>query len=100
MPYEGLGGLIQGVARRFPKLEEGILRLTKQGDLIELRRCALLNDPKLPDELIRRFALDLAEHAPKREGRACKAVLLLDTYEALWQGREPGDSAQARLVDD
>lgn len=36
----------------------------------------------------------------KPKGKACRGVLFLETYEALWMGREAGASAQARLVDE
>ena len=41
---------------------------------------------KLHDGLFVRLLSDLEEHLPTREGKACRAVLFLDTYEAVAAG--------------
>ncbi len=57
------------------------------------------DDQSMQDELLRRFAQDLSEAGPARPGYACRGVLFLDTYEALWTGRESSRAAQSRLLD-
>ena len=64
--------------------------------MIHLREMAAQDDPTLPDELIRRFVVDLKEGLQCR----CRGVLFLDTYGTLWTGREGGKSAQARGLDE
>jgi tetratricopeptide (TPR) repeat protein len=98
-PREGLGGLIDASIRRFPKLEAYVRKVFNTEDVIHLRALALRDDQKLYEELIRRFAEDLKENLPARAGKACRGVLFLDTYEALWSGREI-HTAQARLLDE
>jgi tetratricopeptide (TPR) repeat protein len=98
-PREGLGGLIDAIIRRFPKLEACVRKVFNTEDVIHLRALALRDDQQLYEELIRRFAEDLKENLPAREGKACRGVLFLDTYEALWSGREI-HTAQARLLDE
>jgi tetratricopeptide (TPR) repeat protein len=98
-PREGLGGLIDAAIRRFPKLEAYVRKVFKTEDVIHLRNLALRDDQALYEELIRRFAQDLKENLPARPGRACRGVLFLDTYEALWSGREV-HTAQGRLLDE
>jgi tetratricopeptide (TPR) repeat protein len=98
-PREGLGGLIDASIRRFPKLEAYVRKVFNTEDVIHLRNLALRDDQKLYEELIRRFAQDLKENLPPRAGKACRGVLFLDTYEALWSGREV-HTAQGRLLDE
>jgi tetratricopeptide (TPR) repeat protein len=98
-PREGLGGLIDASIRRFPTLEAYVRKVFNTEDVIHLRNLALRDDQKLYEELIRRFAQDLKENLPPRAGKACRGVLFLDTYEALWSGREI-HTAQARLLDE
>jgi tetratricopeptide (TPR) repeat protein len=98
-PREGLGGLIDASIRRFPKLEAYVRKVFNTEDVIHLRALALRDDQQLYEELIRRFAEDLKENLPARAGKACRGVLFLDTYEALWSGREI-HTAQARLLDE
>ncbi|MFT0751346.1 hypothetical protein, partial [Synechococcus sp. RC10A2] len=93
-PREGLGGLIDASIRRFPKLEAHVRKVFNTEDVIHLR-----DDQQLYEELIRRFAEDLKENLPPRAGKACRGVLFLDTYEALWSGREI-HTAQGRLLDE
>jgi tetratricopeptide (TPR) repeat protein len=98
-PREGLGGLIDASIRRFPTLEAYVRKVFNTEDVIHLRNLALRDDQKLYEELIRRFAQDLKENLPARAGKACRGVLFLDTYEALWSGREI-HTAQGRLLDE
>jgi tetratricopeptide (TPR) repeat protein len=98
-PREGLGGLIDASIRRFPTLEAYVRKVFDTEDVIHLRNLALRDDQQLYEELIRRFAEDLKENLPAREGKACRGVLFLDTYEALWSGREV-HTAQGRLLDE
>jgi tetratricopeptide (TPR) repeat protein len=98
-PREGLGGLIDSSIRRIPKLEAHVRKVFNTEDVIHLRALALRDDQQLYEELIRRFAEDLKENLPARAGKACRGVLFLDTYEALWSGREI-HTAQARLLDE
>jgi tetratricopeptide (TPR) repeat protein len=98
-PREGLGGLIDASIRRFPKLEARVRKVFNTEDVIHLRALALRDDQRLYEELIRRFAQDLKENLPPRAGKACRGVLFLDTYEALWSGREI-HTAQGRLLDE
>jgi tetratricopeptide (TPR) repeat protein len=98
-PREGLGGLIDASIRRFPKLEAYVRKVFNTEDVIHLRNLALRDDQQLYEELIRRFAEDLKENLPARAGKACRGVLFLDTYEALWSGREI-HTAQGRLLDE
>jgi tetratricopeptide (TPR) repeat protein len=98
-PREGLGGLIDASIRRFPTLEAYVRKVFNTEYVIHLRNLALRDDQKLYEELIRRFAQDLKENLPPRAGKACRGVLFLDTYEALWSGREV-HTAQGRLLDE
>jgi len=98
-PREGLGGLIDAAIRRFPQLEAHVRHVFRTEDVIHLRNLALRDDQQLYEELIRRFAEDLKENLPARAGKACRGVLFLDTYEALWSGREV-HTAQGRLLDE
>ncbi|MCL6532411.1 MAG: tetratricopeptide repeat protein [Armatimonadetes bacterium] len=97
--FEGLGGLIEKTIRRFSKLERYVRKVFKTEDVIHLRSLALRDDHQLYEELIQRFAQDLMDNLPPREGKACRGVLFLDTYEALWSGREV-HTAQGRLLDE
>jgi tetratricopeptide (TPR) repeat protein len=98
-PREGLGGLIDASIRRLPQLEAYVRKVFNTEDVIHLRNLALRDDQQLYEELIRRFAEDLKENLPARAGKACRGVLFLDTYEALWSGREV-HTAQGRLLDE
>ena len=82
------------------EIEERVRRVFKTDDVMYLRRLALQYDESLRDELIRLFAMDLAQGLSERENRAHRGVLFLDTYERQWIGRESGASAQARMVDE
>ncbi|MFQ3611675.1 MAG: hypothetical protein SNJ72_09305, partial [Fimbriimonadales bacterium] len=99
-PLQGLDVFVERTVLRFPVLEKWVRQVGGTKDVLELRDLAMHREEALHDELIRRFAQDLQSHLKPREGKACKGVLFLDTYEALWTGREGGNSAQARLLDE
>ena len=81
------------------KLEQWVRRMGGTDAVLTLNQALAQDEQIVQEELIRRFAQDLAAHLPERPGRAVRGVLFLDTYEALWTGRESGQSAQARLLD-
>jgi tetratricopeptide (TPR) repeat protein len=99
-PLSGLTGLVDKLIRRNPAIEQRIRHVFKTEDVIHLRERAMRDDTTLPDELIRYFIIDMAEGLPVRDDGSCRGIIFLDTYEALWTGRERGASAQARLLDD
>ena len=87
------------VIRKSDKLEQWVRHVGGTEEVISLSQALMQDEQIIQEELIRRFAQDLAAHLPERPGKACRGVLFLDTYEALWTGRESGQSAQARLLD-
>jgi len=99
-PVRGLTSLVESLIQQSPELEKRIRRVFKTEEVIELRKRALDGDGTLSNELISSFVQDLAEGLPERDGKTCRAVIFIDTYEALWTGREGGLSAQARLLDE
>ncbi len=88
---------IKHVIKKSDKLEQWVRHVGGTEAVLSLSSALMSDEQLVQDELIRRFAQDLAA-APARFG-GCRAVLFLDTYEALWTGRESGQSAQARLLD-
>jgi tetratricopeptide (TPR) repeat protein len=96
-PKDGLSGLVDNLIRRYPDIENKVRYIFKTGDVIRLRT---LEGPDLISELIRSFIQDLAEGLPENEGKSCRGILFMDTYESFWTGREEGISAQARLLDE
>ncbi len=96
-----LGGHItkQG-AKHIPGFEDWLRRAGGTADVIELRKRAQNDDQTLPDELMRRFALDLKDGLPVRGDRSVRGVLFLDTYERLWAGRAADGSRQSRGLDE
>ena len=99
-PVSGLTGLVESIIRQSPELEKRIRRVFKTEEVIELRKRALDGDGTLSSELISSFVKDLAEGLPERDGKTCRAVIFIDTYESLWSGREGGLSTQSRLLDE
>ena len=89
---------LKQVIRKSDKLEQWVRHVGGTEEVVALSQALLQDEQIVEDELIRRFSQDLAA-LPERPGTACRAVLFLDTYEALWTGRESGQSAQARLLD-
>ncbi|KAF5421211.1 MAG: Tetratricopeptide (TPR) repeat, partial [Candidatus Methanocomedens sp.] len=99
-PVSGLTGLVDKLIRRYPTFEKRIRHVFNTEDVIRLRNMAMRDDSALPGELISSFAFDLKEGLPVREGKACRGILFMDSYETLWVAREGGASAQARLLDE
>jgi tetratricopeptide (TPR) repeat protein len=97
-PAQAIESVIKGTIAAFPALQDLVRRAGGTAGFFELRARAIRDDPTLPADLIRFFARDLAEHLPERPGSACRGVLLLDTYEQLWAGRDAA-SSQARHLD-
>lgn len=97
LPVDGLSGLVNGLIRKFPGVEKKVRHIFKTEDVIRLRS---MESQDMLNELIRSFVQDLAENLPKREGKSCRGVIFLDTYESFWRGHEGGISAQARLQDE
>ena len=97
LPVDGLSGLVDGLIGIFPDVEKKVRHIFKTEDVIRLRH---LESQDLMNELIRSFMQDLAENLPNREGKFCRGVMFLDTYESFWKGHEGGISAQARLLDE
>jgi tetratricopeptide (TPR) repeat protein len=86
-----------GLRARNSTFEEWLRRLGGTEEVLRLRR---LDRSQLLDRLLRAFAAELTESASVRPGKATRAVLLMDTYEALWTGRQGPTSPQGALVDD
>ncbi len=86
------------VIKKSDKLEQWVRRVGGTEEVVAFSQALMQDEQIIQDELIRRFSQDLSA-LPERPGRACRGVLFLDTYEALWTGRESGQSAQARLLD-
>jgi tetratricopeptide (TPR) repeat protein len=90
---------LKQVIRKSDKLEQWVRHVGGTEEVVALGQALMQDEQIIQDELIRRFAQDLAANLPKHPGKACRGALFLDTYEALWTGRESGQSAQARLLD-
>ena len=92
------GGRLQSAIQRSEPLERWVRRVGGTEALLELNERFAQDDGVIIEELVRRFAQDLAV-LPPPPGNACRAALFLDTYEALWTGREGSLGAQAQLLD-
>ncbi|MGI4790498.1 MAG: hypothetical protein ACRYFS_16805 [Janthinobacterium lividum] len=90
---------LRNVITKSDKLEQWVRRVGGTEAVLSLSQALMQDEQIIQEELIRRFAQDLSANLPVRPGKACRGVLFLDTYEALWTGRESGQSAQARLLD-
>ena len=90
---------LKQVIRKSEKLEQWVRHVGGTEEVVALSQALMQDEQIVQDELIRRFAQDLAAHLPERSNHAVRGVLFLDTYEALWTGRESGQSAQARQLD-
>jgi hypothetical protein len=99
VPVQEAGRLAERLVRKSRSLERMVRKVGGTDDVVRLRARALQDDQTLPDELLRRFAQDLKKGLPSPEGKACRGVIFLDTYEALWAGREGTVSAQGRRLD-
>ena len=89
---------IKYVIKKSDRLEQWVRRVGGTEGVLSLTQALMQDEQIIQDELIRRFVQDLAA-LPIRSGTATRCVLFLDTYEALWTGRESGQSAQARGLD-
>ena len=99
LPTSGVESALRRTIEKFSWLERLVRDAGGTEDVIGLRNRALENDPAMNDELIRRFALDLRDGLPEREGKYCRCVLFLDTFESLWVDREASSATQARRLD-
>jgi hypothetical protein len=100
VPMSGVKELLENTIRQSPELERRFRNVFKTEDVMDLRKRALDGDGTLSSELISSFVQDLAVGLPVPDGKNCRAVIFIDTYESLWSGREGGLSAQARLLDE
>ena len=91
---------IKHVIKKNDVLEHWVRRVGGTEAVVSLSQALMQDEQIIQEELLRRFAQDLTASLPEQSGRVCRGVLFLDTYEALWTGRESGQSAQARLLDD
>lgn len=94
-----VGAEITQVIKKSDRLEQWVRRVGGTEAVLSLSQALMQDEQIIQEELIRRFVQDLSA-LPARPGRACRGVLFLDTYEALWTGRESGQSAQARGLDE
>ena len=90
---------IESAVQRSETLEHWVRQVGGTEAVLELNERFAQDDQIVLEELVRRFAQDLAGSLLERPGKACRGVLFLDTYEALWTGRESSLAAQARLLD-
>ena len=100
VPLAGAKGIIERKIRQDKKWEKWVRFIGNTAEVLELRQRALEDDKELPQELMRRFAEDLRDHLPARQDGIVRALLFLDTYEALWTGREKSTSAQAKQLEE
>ena len=94
-----VGQELKQAVQKSDTLEQWVRRVGGTEAVLSLNAALMQDEQIIQEELIRRFAQDLAAGLPARGEHACRGVLFLDTYEALWTGRESGQSAQARLLD-
>jgi len=99
IPSEKIGAFLHGQASKSKAAERLLAKAGGREELLHLRERTRRDDPTLDDELIDRFADDLAEGLPNRPDRACRGVLFFDTFETLWKGSNAGRSVQARRLD-
>ena len=90
---------VRSMVERSEPLERWVRRVGGTDAVLALSEQFARDDEGVSKELIRRFAQDLADGLPDRPGKACRGVLFLDTYEALWTGRESSLGTQARALD-
>jgi tetratricopeptide (TPR) repeat protein len=88
-PVPGVGWLIKKMAKgarnrlKGTSVEAWLAKQVGQDDFQQLRQAETQD---LYQQLTERFLLDAAENLPPREGKACRGVLFLDTFEALRVG--------------
>ena len=93
------GQQLRSAMSRSAALEQWVRHVGGTEAVLELNEQFAQDDQSVQEELLRRFAQDLSHACPARPGHACRGVLFLDTYEALWTGRESSQAAQSRLLD-
>jgi hypothetical protein len=99
----GVGGVLVLLGQKVAELAGGKIKDTALGkwllskignqDFITLSR---LNAQDIQPLLSNRLGSDLEEHLPRREGKSCKAVIFLDTFEALRIGTHSEALGQMR----
>jgi hypothetical protein len=99
IPAAKIGEFLDRQARKWKTTERLLARAGGREDILHLLARARRADPTLADELVDRFADDLAASLPARPGKACRGVLFFDTFETLWKGSDTGRSVQARRLD-
>ncbi|HEV3168168.1 MAG TPA: tetratricopeptide repeat protein [Isosphaeraceae bacterium] len=99
IPSATLGAFLARQATRSEAARRLLARAGGREEITSLRERARRDDPALADELIDRFADELAASLPARTGRACRGVLFFDTFETLWKGSDAGRSYQGRQLD-
>ena len=99
VPSDAIGKFLHGQTGKSKTVERLLARAGGREEVLHLRERARRSDPALADELIDRFADDLAAGLPPRPGKACRGVLFFDTFETLWKGSDAGRSVQARRLD-
>src|SRR5262249_34130000 len=80
-------------------VEAWLAKQAGQDDFQQLRQA---ETQALYQQVTERFLLDAAENLPPREGKACRGVLFLDTFEALRvgvQGQAQFDHREAWVRD-
>ena len=87
--------LAMGKALDHAGFRGAMLKLGGQEDLLHLMDWPL---PDLLPELERRFAADFCASVPERSGCEARAVLFLDTHEALWQDSSGGAYARDEWI--
>ncbi len=93
------GQQLRSAMSRSAALEQWVRYVGGTDAVLALNEQFAGDDQSVQEELLRRFAQDLSSALPARPGRACRGVLFLDTYEALWTGRESSRAAQSRQLD-
>ncbi len=92
------GQQLRSAMSRSASLEQWVRHVGGTEAVLELSEQFAGDDQSVQEELLRRFAQDLSSALPARPGRTCRGVLFLDTYEALWTGRD-SLAAQSRQLD-
>ena len=68
--------------------------VAKIGGEKELFKLACRDEPELRDELLRRFAAELASSLPEGNGKSGRGVLFFDQHEVLWRDERGGAFSQ------
>ena len=99
IPANEIVRFLHGLASKSETARRLLAKAGGREEVLRLRERARREDPTLADELIDRFADDLAAGLPARPGKACRGVLFFDAFETLWKGSDEGRSVQARRLD-